>query len=84
MIQDELKKHIRKLVGVLKDEEALQPLLKARLTKREYKLLTGWSEGSSVAEICEKLKLEEEGYGELSAKLIKKLNQEKLKQELVD
>ncbi len=84
MIQNELQKHIRKLVGILKEEEALLQVLKARLTKREYKLLTGWAEGVSVEEISQKLKLDETAYGELSAKLIKKLNQEKLKQELVE
>ena len=84
MIQKEIEKHIRKLVGTLKDEEALALVLKARLTKKEYKLLHGWAEGTSTEEISKALKLEEEGYGILSKKLIKKLNQEKLKQELVD
>jgi len=84
MIQNELQKHIRKLVGTLKEDEALLLVLKARLTKREYKLLTGWAEGISAEEISQKLKLDEVAYGELSAKLIKKLNQEKLKQELVE
>ena len=84
MIQNELQKHIRKLVGTLKEDEALLLVLKARLTKREYKLLTGWAEGISPEEISQKLKLDEAAYTELSAKLIKKLNQEKLKQELVE
>jgi len=83
MIQNELRKHIRKLVGIPKEEESLRQVLKARLTKREYKLLTGWAQGLSVEEISQKLKLEGAAYTELSAKLIKKLNQEKLKQELV-
>jgi len=84
MIQNELQKHIRKLVGSLREEEALLLVLKARLTKREYKLLTGWAEEVSPEEISQKLKLDETAYTELSAKLIKKLNQEKLKQELVE
>ncbi len=84
MVQQTLKKHIRKLVGNLKEEEALLSVFKARLTKKEYKLLLGWAAGSSADEISKILKLEEESYAALSAKLIKKLNQEKLKQELVD
>ena len=84
MIQNTLRQHIRKLVGVLKEEPSLTLVLKARLTKREYKLLTGWAAGSTPQEIAEKLKLTEEAYDTLSAKLVKKLNQEKLKQELVE
>ncbi len=84
MIQQTITKHIRKLVGSLKEEEALLPVLKARLTKREYKLLLGWAAGSLEEAISELLKLDKESYVALSEKLIKKLNQEKLKQELVD
>jgi len=84
MVQQTLKKYIRKLVGSLKEEEALLSVLKARLTKKEYKLLLGWAAGSSTGDISKILKLEEESYAALSAKLIKKLNQEKLKQELVE
>jgi len=83
MLQNELKKQIRKLVGTLKPEEALSLILKARLTKREYKMLTGWAEGECRQSLSRKLKLTEEAYDTLSAKLVKKLNQEKLKQELV-
>ena len=83
-LQQEIEKHIRKLVGILHVDEVLAQVLKARLTKREYKLLTGWAEGISPEEISQKLKLDETAYAELSAKLIKKLNQEKLKQELVE
>lgn len=84
MLQKEIEKHIRKLVGTLKEEESLVLILKARLTKKEYKLLQGWAEDASIEAISEKLKLDEESYAALSQKLIKKLNQEKLKQELVD
>ena len=84
MVQQTIKKYIRKLVGSLKEEETLLLVLKARLTKKEYKLLLGWAAGSSEDEISKILKLEKESYAALSEKLIKKLNQEKLKQELVD
>ena len=64
----------------LKQEEELLTALKAKLTKKELKLLKAWSEGTSVEDIQSKLNLDETHYGELSAKLIKKLNQEKTKQ----
>ncbi len=83
MIQQQLQGLIRKLIGTLKSEEDLNVVLKARLTKREYKILKAWVEDISVKDICEKISLSKEDYEKLSAKLIKKLNQEKLKQELV-
>jgi len=76
----EIEKHIKKLVNPLKDEDELLESLKAKLTKKELKLLKAWAEGTDTKVIQEKLALDEERYGELSAKLIKKLNQEKIKQ----
>ncbi|MCD6654302.1 MAG: hypothetical protein LT067_05995 [Sulfurovum sp.] len=82
-ITKEIEKHIRILVRPLRDQEELDVILRARLTKKEYKLLKAWAKETSVQEISAKLNLTEEQYGELSTKLIKKLNQEKLKQELM-
>ena len=76
----EIKKHIKKLVNPLKDEEELLAVLKVKLTKKELKMLKSWAEDTSAEEIQLKLNLDEEHYGELSTKLIKKLNQEKIKQ----
>jgi hypothetical protein len=84
MIREQLTGIIRKLVAPLKEEDALNSVLKARLTKREYKLLHAWSDATDIADIKSKLKLDEASYETLSQKLIKKLNQEKLKQELCD
>ena len=84
MIRETVEGLIRKLVGTLKEEEELLPVLKARLTKREYKLLLGHAKGESQEEIMQGLKLDSESYDTLYEKLSKKLNQEKLKQELVD
>ena len=83
MIRKMVEQYIKKLVGVIKEEGELLTVLKARLTKREYKLLLGVAEGLSPEEIMQKLKLDVESYQALDAKLLKKLNQEKLKQELV-
>lgn len=79
----EIEKHIRKLILPLKEENELREVLKVRLTKKEYKLLQAWSQNVQQSEIIEQLNLDEEKYGELSTKLIKKLNQEKLKQEIM-
>lgn len=84
MLTKELQKHIRKLVGTPKDEEEIKLVLKARLTKREFKLLSAWSEDLSREEIDTMLKLGDDEQSNLSKKLIKKLNQEKFKQELIN
>ena len=81
-LNQEIEKHIKKLVNPLKEEEALAEVLKVKLTKKEFKLLKSWAEETPIEELQEKLNLDEERYGELSTKLIKKLNQEKLKQEM--
>ena len=79
-LTNEIEKHIKKLVNPLKAEEELLAVLKVKLTKKELKLLKGWAEDIEMKEIQSKLNLDEEHYGELSSKLIKKLNQEKIKQ----
>ena len=76
----EIEKHIKKLVHPLKEEEELLSVLKLKLTKKELKLLKAWADSTDIEEIQKQLSLDEECYGELSAKLIKKLNQEKTKQ----
>jgi hypothetical protein len=79
-LTNEIEKHIKKLVNPLKAEEELLAVLKVKLTKKELKLLKSWAEETEMKKIQSKLNLDEEHYGELSSKLIKKLNQEKIKQ----
>ena len=79
-LRDELERHIRKLVHPLKDESELKDTLKVKLTKKEFKVLNTWANNLDLEALKEKLDIDEERYGELSVKLIKKLNQEKLKQ----
>ena len=79
-LTNEIEKHIKKLVNPLKEEEELLTILKVKLTKKELKLLKSWAEANSAEEIQTALNLDEEHYGDLSTKLIKKLNQEKIKQ----
>lgn len=82
ILSKEIEKHIKKLVNPLKDEDELLASLKVRLTKKELKLLKYWAEGIDVSEVQKELTIDEKRYDELSAKLIKKLNQEKTKQEI--
>lgn len=79
-LNEEIEKHIKKLVHPLKDPEELFEVLKVKLTKKELKLLKAWAEDTATEEIQTNLHLDEERYAELSTKLIKKLNQEKIKQ----
>ena len=81
-LNQEIEKHIRILVRPLKEEEELTEVLKVKLTKKEFKLLKAWTDAKSQKDIQTSLNLDEERYGELSSKLIKKLNQEKIKQVL--
>lgn len=79
-LSQEIEKHIKKLIHPLKEEEELLDVLKVKLTKKELKLLKAWANETPQVEIQTKLSLDEEQYGALSLKLIKKLNQEKIKQ----
>ncbi len=82
-IRQTIETYIRILINPLKSEEDLTPILRKRLTKKEYKFLQMVSQGGTTKEMCEKLSLTSEEIESLKEKLIKKLNQEKLKQELM-
>lgn len=79
---NELEKHIRILVNPLKKEEELNKVLKVKLTKKEFKVLKNWAYDEPIEALLTKIDMDEERYGELSLKLIKKINQEKFKQEV--
>jgi len=81
-LQNELRKHIKAVVHPLKSDLDLELALKAKLTKREFKLLKAWAKDEPQSEIEKSLKLTSQDYEALSSKLIKKLNQEKTKQSL--
>ena len=82
-LTDILEEIIRKLIKPLKSEEELKEVLKKRLTKKEYKLLESMVLGIDEEQRIESLNLDKESYKKLLIKLTKKLNQEKLKQELM-
>jgi DNA-binding NarL/FixJ family response regulator len=78
-----LLKHIDKLVGSLRSDEQLQEILKRKFTKKEYKVFVAFEEGKSIDEIKLIVKEDEEKIQEHFKVACKKLNQEKIKQELV-
>ena len=82
-LKTELEKHIRKLIKPLQGEDELYDILKVKLTKKEFKIFKNWANEEELSVLLEKLKIDEERYLTLKEKLIKKLNQEKLKQELM-
>ena len=79
-LEETLRTHINKLVHPLKEDDELRMALKAKLTKKELKLLQAWADEADLDALKTKLKLDETRYEELSSKLVKKLNQEKTKQ----
>lgn len=80
---DELLQDINKLVGTLKPEEQLREVLKKKLTKKELKYYKMKIEGASEKKMCSELQCDEERLDELHRQTILKLNQEKIKKELV-
>jgi len=82
-LQNELTKQIRKLIKPLKNEDELAMVLKVKLTKKEFKILKTWAKDEDLDELLKQLSIDEDRYKSLKEKLIKKLNQEKFKQEVM-
>lgn len=83
-LQESVLSHIDKLVGVLKENNELKEVLKRRFTKKEYKVFIAIEEGSEIEDIAKQLGDDEDRVNELYKSACKKLNQEKIKQELVN
>jgi len=82
-LRDEIEKEIRKLVRPLKAEDELKDVLKVRLTKKEYKIVLLKSTNIKDDDIAKELNMNIDTYNKAKIKLTKKINQEKLKQELM-
>jgi len=83
VFREELEKDINKLVGTIKLEDELKEVLKRKLTKKElkyYKLKIENADNiAMMAELnCDNIRLDE-----IKKQTIHKLNQEKIKKELV-
>ena len=79
----ELQKDINKLVGVLLDNEELKQVLKRRLTKKEYKYYCMKIEKIDEKEMLKTLNCDTQRFEDIKKHTILKLNQEKIKKELV-
>jgi len=80
---DELNKDINKLVGILKDEEQLAETLKRKLTKKELKYYKLKIDQADDETMMKELQCDTERFEAIKKQTILKLNQEKIKKELV-
>jgi len=81
-LTDGLNRDIKVLQKELKEESELKKILKLRLTKKEYKVFLAINDNQSDDYMKEKLLLDDKRLKEVKDSLIKKLNYEKLKNEL--
>jgi len=81
-LTDGLNRDIKVLEKELKEESELKKILKLRLTKKEYKVFLMKNDNSNDEIMKEKLLLDDKRLQEVKDSLIKKLNYEKLKNEL--
>lgn len=75
--------NIEKLVGTLKEEEELKEVLKRKFTKKEFKVFVAMEDAKDVSEIAKEIHTDEERVQELYKNAVHKLNQEKIKKELI-
>ncbi len=83
-LKEKLEKDIKKLVRPLKEEEdELIEILKRRLTKKEFKYYKFVLENTDENLICDELKCDKERLEKIEKQTVVKLNQEKIKHELM-
>lgn len=75
--------NIDKLVGTLKEEEELTQVLKKKFTKKEFKVFIAMESEMQINEIAKEIHTSEDRVKEIYKAACKKLNQEKIKKELV-
>jgi len=80
----QLTQDIKKLVGVLKSEDKLVEVLKRKLTKKEFRYYKLRLENSGDEVLKEQLKCDDKRLEEIKKQTVLKLNQEKIKKELID
>lgn len=79
----ELDKDIKKLVGTLKDEEQIIEVLKRKLTKKEFKFYKLKIANADEETMKKDLQCDDERFEAIKKQTIVKLNQEKIKKELI-
>lgn len=80
---DELNKDIKKIIGTLKDEEQLVEILKRKLTKKEMKYYKLKIANEDETTMQKELQCDNERFEAIKKQTIVKLNQEKIKKELI-
>ena len=83
-MQELLKKFIRKVSFPLKEGKELELALKAKLTKKEFKLFKELAFNMDKDSLCKKLNLTHQEYETIYNKMKKKLNLERIKQALYE
>ena len=81
-LTDALTNDIKILNFDLKDEDELRLILKRRLTKKEFKFYNMKNDGISKDEIAKSLDLDDKRCEEMAVTVVKKINSEKVKNEL--
>lgn len=79
---EELDKDIKKLVGILKNEEQVAEILKRKLTKKEMKYYKLKIANADEATMQKELQCDGQRFEAIKKQTIVKLNQEKIKKEL--
>lgn len=82
-LTEQLKKDMKKIVGDFNSEAMMVEILKKRLTKKEFKFYRLRCEDASEAQMLDTLRCDKERLEEIQKQTILKLNQEKLKNELM-
>ena len=80
---EELTQDIKKIVGILKDEEQIIEVLKRKLTKKEFKYYKLKIANTDEATMLKELQCDSERFEAIKKQTIVKLNQEKIKKELI-
>jgi len=77
-----LESLVEKPLGPWRSREAIDLVLRRRLTKKEYRLFVAELEGEPLAPLMEKLRLDEERAKTMRESIRKKLNRDTVKREL--
>jgi len=80
---DAILANIDKLVGTLKGEDELVLVMKRKFTKKELKVFIAMEQKIEISEIAKEIHTDEDRVKEIYKAATKKLNQEKIKKELI-
>ncbi len=83
-LRETIEGMIDKPLGRMRDEEAVEWVLRRRLTKKEFKVFMGPLRGVSDMQLQEKLKLDPKRLAEIRSSIRRKLNRDSIKQELYE